>query len=150
MPATEVRFADLGLDGTKEYVVYEFWTDHMLGVRNETFRIPALTAMGLASYAIRERTGRPQLVSTSRHLTQGAVEVEAMQWQAETLSGLSRLVADDRYTLVLHVPQEYRVESATFDGEPAAVEVYRQTVRVSTLPAQTRSSSWELVFGRST
>jgi hypothetical protein len=44
---------------------------------------------------------RPFLISTSRHVTQGIIEVKREVWDvpARTLSGISAVVADDAYEL---------------------------------------------------
>lgn len=48
-----VRFQDIGLDAEKEYIVFEFWTDHMLGVFQGAFEAPEIGPKGLHSFAIR-------------------------------------------------------------------------------------------------
>ncbi len=142
-----VRFADLGLDGNREYHVYEFWTDQALGVFKGSFEVPAIESMGLHSFAIREATGRPQLVSTNRHLSQGAVDLENLAWENETtLAGRSRVVAEDRYTLTLHLPKDQQVSAATFDGKPATITQEGSYARISFTPARTDSVGWKIEF----
>jgi hypothetical protein len=58
--------------------------------------------------------GRPQFVGTSRHLTQGADDVESATWNPKklTLSGVSHVVAGHPYRIRVHVPEGYRVLTA--------------------------------------
>ena len=42
--------------------------------------LPAIESMGLRSYALREKLDRPQLLSTSRHLSQGGVDLAEVRW----------------------------------------------------------------------
>ncbi len=146
--ATVVRFADLGLDPANEYLVYEFWTNRMLGVLKDEITLGELDPMGLQSVAIREKRDRPQLVSTNRHLSQGAAEIETMRWQGNTLSGRSKVIVDDRYVVTVYVPSDYRYASAAFNGEKAEVKQDGTILRVSYLPEETASIGWSIAFER--
>ncbi len=144
--AVTVSFANLGLDASKEYLVYEFWSDKFLGVLKDEIKLGELEPMGLQSIAIREKLNRPQLVSTSRHLSQGAAEIKQMSWEDNTLAGRSQLIVDDRYILTLHVPAGYKCTTATFNGRQAAVEQSENLLKVSCLPKETSSVGWEVRF----
>ena len=68
----------------------------MLGVFQGSFEASAIGPKGLHSYAIREKSDHPQLVSTNRHLSQGAADLETLAWENNlTLAGRSRVVAGD-------------------------------------------------------
>ena len=145
-----MRFADLGLDASKEYLVYEFWSDRMTGTFKDVFPYGTLEPYGLKSYAIREKLNRPQILSTNRHLSQGGADLLDVQWDERTLtlSGKSEVVAEDAYTLVLHLPDGYRVESADFDGRPAKVAPEGNLARVGLRPAESKDVGWSVKFGR--
>ena len=144
-----VRFQDIGLDPEKEYLVHEFWTDRMLGVFQGSFEAPEIGPKGLHSFAIREKSDRPQLVSTNRHLSQGAADLETLAWENDlTLAGRSRVVAGDRYVLTLHLPDGYSIRSTSFDGKTAEVTRDGPTARVAFLPTATDSVGWSIRFGR--
>jgi len=53
---------------------------------------------------------RPRFVGSSRHLTQGADDVEAVKWEENRLrlSGVSHVVGGDPYRLRVYVPDGYR------------------------------------------
>ena len=110
---TTVKFADLGLDSGKTYLVYEFWSRQFLGAHAGSVELPAISSMGLQSFAIRELLDRPQVVSTGRHLSQGGVDLVAARWKGNTLTGTSRVVAGDRYELAVYAPAGYELKSAT-------------------------------------
>ena len=73
--AVERRFslARLGLDPAKTYLAFDFWKQRFVGeVENElAVRVEPGSVTLLALHAA---TGAPQLLSTSRHVTQGAIE----------------------------------------------------------------------------
>jgi len=143
----QVRFRDIGLDGEREYLVFEFWTDRVLGVFKSSFEAPSIGPMGLHSFAIREKTDRPQILSTNRHLSQGAADLEAVAWENNlTLTGRSRVVAGDRYVITLHLPPNYSIDRASFDDEAAEVKCDGAEARVAFLPPATDSVGWKIEF----
>ena len=145
--AQRVRFHDIGLDAEKEYIVFEFWTGRMLGVFQGSFEVSAIGPKGLHSYAIREKSNRPQIISSNRHLSQGAADLEILAWQDDlTLAGRSRVVAGDRYVLTLHIPDGYAIRSASFDGKAAEIIRDGPTARIAFLPPSTDSVGWSIQF----
>ena len=155
LAATTVAMSDLGLRADREFLVYEFWTKEFVGACRESFDVPALEPGGTQIFVLRERLDRPQLLSTSRHITQGAVDLLRVQWDAEqkALTGCSAVVENDRYELVVHVPEGYAVASAAINGsavevDQSAVEstVDGSLVRIAALPAATGPMTWTLHF----
>ena len=57
-------------------------------------QLTPLSDLGLASFAIREQLARPQLVSTSRHLSQGGVDLVSLDWNENSLIGRSRVMQE--------------------------------------------------------
>lgn len=146
LESVSIKFSDLGLDPSKEYLVYEFWTKRMMGVLKEQIHLGELEPYGLESLAIREKLDRPQLLSTNRHLSQGAAEVEMMRWEEGHLIGRSRMVVEDEYTLSIYVPEDYHFISATVDEKPAHSSMEDSVLKISHLPESTASLSWEILF----
>ena len=141
-----VKFANLGLDSSGEYMIYEFWTGKFLGAFSETFPLGELEPYGLESLAIREKLDRPQLLSTNRHLSQGAAEVEMLRWEDNRLVGRSRMVVDDEYILSLYVPEDYHLSGAMVGRVEARVEWEGRVLKIFHLPEQTTSLSWTISF----
>jgi hypothetical protein len=95
----------LGLPAAKEYVAFDFWANKFV----PPFRGQLSATLPPAScrvLAVRPATAHPQLLSTSRHVTQGMVDVLEEKWDAatRTFSGVSRVVANDPYEMRLVVP----------------------------------------------
>src|SRR5579884_463409 len=70
LPATMVGFRDLGLAADKQYLVYEFWSHQPLGIFKDSFPAAEQKSKEVRVYSIRELQAVPQIVSTSRHITQ--------------------------------------------------------------------------------
>jgi len=146
LEALEVKFADLGLDPAVEYLVYEFWTGKFRGAFRGQLALGKLEPYGLESLAIREKLDRPQLLSTNRHLSQGAAEVEMKRWEDDGLIGRSRMVVDDEYILSVYVPEGYKLVSAMVDDIPALSSMDGRVLKISHLPERTASLSWRVLF----
>lgn len=147
LPAQTLALADLGLKPNAEYLVYDFWSDTFLGVCKGILTLPALPSNSLESWVLREAQGRPQLLSTNRHLSHGAVDLEQLHWDGgKTLRGRSRAIQGEPYTLTFHLPQGATLATATFDGRPATVTREGPLLRLTVTPAKTASYAWQLTF----
>lgn len=90
--------AKAGLAASRHYFAFDFWANAPVQSFSDQFqyRVPARSCRVLA---VRPTVGHPVLVSTSRHVSQGMLEVTAESWKGRTLSATSRLVANDPYEL---------------------------------------------------
>lgn len=141
-----IKFSELGIDPSKEYLVYEFWSDKMLGVLKNEIKLGKLEAYGLESLAIREKLNRPQLVSTNRHLSQGAVEIKNLTWENNTLQGKSQVIVDDKYVITMYVPKGYKFSTAKINGKMAATEQNGNVLKIAYLPNKTELVDWKVKF----
>lgn len=94
----------LGLDATKKYYVYEFWSNKFVGkfAGSETLSqnmLPGEARM----FSVREVMNFPQVLSTNRHLMQGYLDLEKIKWDAskKNLSGVAKVVGGEPFRIVL-------------------------------------------------
>ncbi len=103
----QVDFAKLGLPVGENirYHVFEFWSQRYEGQFADGFSV-TLPIRTCQVFAIRQALGHPQVVSTSRHITQGIVDLTEHVWDEanKELHGRSQLVRNDPYRLFVHVP----------------------------------------------
>jgi hypothetical protein len=90
----------IGLTSDAEYIGFDYWENKLVGPFKERLRL-TLPAESCCSLAVRPVLDRPQLLSTSRHITQGIVDVIEEKWDdsAKVLNGRSRVVGRDPYEL---------------------------------------------------
>ena len=140
----------LGLDAAKTYVAFDFWRNEFVepirGALNET--LPGGTCRVLA---VRPAAEHPQLLSTSRHIAQCLVDVMTETWDpaTRTLSGKSKVVADDRYELRIALPAagKWKVKTATAGGRPLeSGKASPGGVRLSFTPERTGVVDWRAGF----
>ena len=143
-----VRFADLGLEPDRPYLVFEFWTKKLLGAFTGSF-VPGRVdpRYRVQDFCIRERLDRPQLVATSRHVSCGAVDLADVSWRADTLSGASDLVGGDAYDIYVTEPAGYRFVAATADGADVASTVRAGALRIVRLEAaRSARVAWQVAW----
>jgi hypothetical protein len=108
-PAEKVIALDrLGLDAGKTYVAFDFWKQKFFGELRGRFSVQ-LEPASVVLLAIHERRGAPQLISTDRHVTQGGVELESVEWNAATttLSGVSLGPSGTEHSVYLYLPEKH-------------------------------------------
>jgi hypothetical protein len=145
----EVKFADLGLEPDREYLVYEFWSQRFLGAVKGGFA-RTLQAPDCEVYSIVPREDRPVLVSTSRHLRQMAYDILDLRWDpaAQTLSGTSKVVEGDPYQLRVYLPPAYRLAGAQIGGLNTKIATQGELLTVEVVPQADGDLHWTLQFAR--
>lgn len=97
-----------------DYLLWDFWQEKLVESQREKIELPLL-AGSCHLFALRPKRGRPQLVGTSGHFSQGVVETSDVVWDAEKgqLRGNVQGNGGDPSTLFFHVPEGMRLSSAT-------------------------------------
>ena len=98
----------LGLDASQSYLAFDFWKQRFVGKVDDELRVKVAPG-SVTLLALHAATGRPQLLSTSRHVTQGGVEIEDVQWHAaaRSLRGVSTGPAGSAHDVFVHVPGDH-------------------------------------------
>jgi hypothetical protein len=145
LPQAVVKFRDLGLPPA-QYAVFEFWSKKYLGDFNDAFTASSLDPKDLSTYAIRRVLDRPQVLSTSRHVSQGGVDLVNVVWKGNVLSGSSNVVRHDPYSIYVRLPDGYQVKSATIGGTPAEIRVDERLAEIKVVPEKTGPVGWKIAF----
>jgi hypothetical protein len=148
--SVRVNFADLGLAADRDYLVYEFWSKKFLGASKGSFVTAPVEPKGLQIYAVRRALDRPQIVSTNRHISQGAVDLLDIRWDkaTATLSGRSHVVRNDPYELAIRVPAGYTPVAAQIAGTNAALRLDGELVGIHYSPTTMGEIDWQVNFKR--
>lgn len=101
---------ELELDGEK-YHIYDFWNDKYLGTASGKILL-SLNACETRLLSVRPKKDIPQIISTNRHITQGAQEIEDMRFENNTLYIRANLVKNDEYKIAVYVPDIYGVSDS--------------------------------------
>jgi hypothetical protein len=151
-----VDLAKLVPDGSSndKYVGFDFWegevVDPLSGILGAKLRPTSCHVI-----ALRPVVDHPQVVSTSRHVTQGVLDLSGEEWDAGEglLSGVSRVVAGDPYELRISVPDaatKASVIGISPDDKAAGVTTSGKQegtwVRVVLNSPKNREVSWQITF----
>ncbi len=101
-----LKWQELGLPPDKPIHVFDFWNKEYLGAWSSGFAVD-VAPTSCRVLTLLPETGRIELISTSRHITQGWVDLAALAGNASgnTFDGSSRLVANDPYELRFVFPR---------------------------------------------
>jgi hypothetical protein len=116
----------MGLDAAKEYYFYDFWNDRFSGrIKGDSSLVQELRPGEARMIAVHEVEPNPQFLATDRHLMQGYLDFAAYPtWDAKTktLSGSSRVVADESYRVIL-ATNDYRLREASVTSKNAQAKI---------------------------
>lgn len=144
----------LGLDPNKTYHAYDFWANQPLPDINGSYQ-DSLPANSCRVVSLRESCGHPVVISTSRHVTQGIIDINSEKWAHNTLTGTSEVIANDPYELRVRMPAGWTLDqaNATWSGPSAGKNTV--TCTATTTPGMARITinstsngpvSWKITF----
>ncbi len=97
-----------------KYLAYDYYADEFLGIFDDVLQLELLPYDSRV-IALRALSDIPQLMSSSRHLSQGAAEISDITWDADNcvLNITAEVIADEHYELAIYVPDGYRALACT-------------------------------------
>lgn len=152
--AVDYALDKLGLAPAEAYVGFDFWSNRFLDPIKGRIQLQ-LAPHGCKIIALRPLLSRPQLLSTSRHVSQGMVDVEAEDWDGQVLSGKSKVIGGDDYELRIAAqngPAHWTAKSASVAAADTAAGVkvsFTQQdawVRVLVKSMGSREVTWAVHF----
>ncbi len=146
-------FRRIGLPDAGEFVAFDYWANRFVAPFREEVRAE-LPPASCRVLAVRPVADCPQLLSTSRHITQGIVDVLEEEWDrtTSTLRGVSRVVANDPYELRIIVPvaqNSWRAREITVTPAADLKCDFTQDgpkLRVAIVSPLSRELSWRVKF----
>lgn len=150
---TFLSWKDLGLPGAAPIHVFDFWTREYLGAWSKGMMIEtAPTSCRLLT--LLPANDRIQLISTSRHITQGWVDLAALNQSesGDSFTGASKLIKNDIYELRFVFPRgtNFVVKTALArdpSGDlPVKILNHQGWAAVRITSPQTALATWEVQF----
>jgi len=142
-----VAWKDLGLPEDRPVHVFDFWNKEYLGAweKGVSLELPPASTRVLS---LVPATDQIQLVSTSRHITQGWVDLISHSLSGNRYNGKSRLIKNDPYHLRFAFPRgkNFAIKSATASGLPVRFQNHQGWADVEITSAKSTGVRWEVVF----
>ncbi|MBX7255488.1 MAG: alpha-galactosidase [Candidatus Hydrogenedentes bacterium] len=142
-----VTCESLGLPKDTEFACFDYWANELLpSFKNElTLNVPAKSCRVLA---IRAMETHPFVISTSRHVTQGAMDLFDEKWES-VLSGVSTVVAGEPYELRIVLPGDVWARQ-TIGTSPHSVDAVfhgdKDCLRATLTSKKSGSVKWSIDF----
>jgi len=102
------------------WLLWDFWKQKLYTVDGASLTID-VPMKSCSVFSLRPMTGRPQLLGTSGHFSQGVLETGDIRWddRHHRLTGKARGNGGDPTTLFFYVPEGMQCTFASVDYEPA-------------------------------
>ena len=109
-----IPVSELGLAPDSAYVAFEFWSHTFQKSFSHTFvPSPVDSTFGVQLFCIHQKQSHPQFLSTSRHVSCGGPDLVDVRWTDGELSGVSDVVANERYTIYTTEPDGWSFNTAS-------------------------------------
>lgn len=137
----------------RDYVGFDFWSNSI--IPNVSGSLQITVQPGACDIiAVRPQSGVPEVISTSRHVTQGIMDVLAENWDGtNTLSGTSKLVQNDPYELRIYSTNNWQLVRANVSAADVAAGVTISSAtqtngltRVTLNSPTNRTVNWSAIF----
>jgi hypothetical protein len=98
----------LSLDPNKTYLAFDFWKQQFVGEISGEIKVNVQPG-SVVLLTLHEKSGKPQFISTDRHVLQGALEIENISWNEyiKTLSGISTGPLNTSHNVFVYVPEPH-------------------------------------------
>jgi hypothetical protein len=147
-----LKWVDLGISDDKPVHVFDFWNKDYLGAWSKGM-IVETAPTSCRVLTLLPDDGSIQFISSSRHITQGWVDVTSISKNAagNVFKGTSEVIKDDPYSLRFAFPRgtNYMVKRVVARGGgrlPVKIANHQGWASVEFTSPKTREVSWEVEF----
>jgi len=104
----KISLQRLWLDPNKTYLAFDFWKQQFIGETSDEIKVTVQPG-SVTLLTLHEKSGKPQFISTDRHVLQGAFEIENVTWSESdnTISGISTGPLNTSHSAFVYVPQPH-------------------------------------------
>jgi len=99
----------LWLNPGKTYIAFDFWKKQFVGEISKEIKT-TIEPGSVNLLSLHEKTGRPQFISTDRHIVQGGIETDNVSWNenTQTLSGTSTGPLNTLHNVYVYIPESHQ------------------------------------------
>lgn len=134
-------------EAPESYLLWDFWRQKLLQSEKEKL-ILARPSKSCYLFALRPKLNRPQLLGTSGHFSQGAVEVPHIAWDATTATLTGKVLGNggDPTSLFFYLPEGMKIDRASLADQGVEVRYHQPRVLAMDVPALSEPTAFKLVF----
>jgi len=150
------KLINIKLPEADHYVGFDFWGNKFIPKISDSISVH-LPPGGCKIISIRPAASHPQLISTSRHLRQGVIDLKEENWNGKNriLSGKSSVIGGEVYELRIVIPEgsdNYTIENVKIIDSSQQAEVSyakeKSLVRVKVSSPENQNVKWAIQFNQ--
>lgn len=154
----DTAFGGVGLDPEKEYEVWDFWNWNYIGkYQGSDILSQRVRKNEMRTMAVREVRDDPYLLSTNRHVLQGAFDAKNIAYDAasKTMTGTFEVVGNDTYKAIIPLDgHELIAKDLKVDNENVTASfvhsAFGNYVELIMDAAENQTANWTLTFEEGT
>lgn len=140
-------YGGLGLNENKNYYVYDFWNNNLVGIFAGKDSLKLTLRKGEARMmSVREQTKNPQVLSTDRHLMQGFIELSNVQYTNHLLSGDAQLVENETMKIIIATNGKNPKSVSLKNGLASFKMLDKNLMELSLIASQEAKLKWAVKF----
>lgn len=116
LKASTIQLQNLGLDPAATYLAFDFWSQRPLGEITATMAVESLPLGSCQVIALRKKLDHPQFLGSSRHVSNGAVELASQKWENNTLTLGLQCPQGTTEKFWIHAPKGCTLQTAAAQG----------------------------------
>ena len=132
--------------------VFEYWSSSYLGLfdKNDKIERDLKSYQGQTFSIVPDVPGKPVLLSTSRHLTAGALDLADIKWKKDnnkwTITGRSEhLVANDSYE-IFFAHKNFKAINAKSSTGQTKIKTDNNITTMTFVPTKSTKAKWQITF----
>ncbi|MBR5945662.1 hypothetical protein IKZ80_01095, partial [bacterium] len=146
LKASKIPLENVNLDPKKTYLVFDFWAQKFLGEVTGKIEVPELKYGDGQVFCFREKTGCPQFLASTRHVSMDAVSVVDIKEEKGSLTLKLSLPESDEEKYFFYVPKGSAVKEVKAKGCEAKVESAENSIATVSVKATEKNCELSLVF----
>lgn len=150
-PGQSLNEGGMELDPQRQYYVYDFWNNNLIGLidGNKEF-VQELRAGEARMMAIHAKENNPQFIATTRHIMQGYIDLKDVKWndKAQSLTGVASVVEGDPFEVIIATNGKKIKGCKTYSAECSIKTIDEKNgIAVLTInAAKTAPVKWDIRF----
>ena len=140
-------FSELKIPYWGAYLIYDFWEKNFVGELQDSLNV-SLNPNSCKVFSIKRKLDIPQIISTSRHITQGAVDLKNVGWNEEVkiLNVESdNLVIGDEYSVIVYIPPDLVFNKCQSNFESEIFQISDNVIEIR-FTVINKFFEWSLIF----
>lgn len=147
----DVSADELGIDGSKEYIAYEFWTEKVIPTNTIENHILSIVVppRAVRIVLLQERVNFPQWIGSNRHIAQNGMEFIDYRWdnKENKIIGIIKLIEGFSLTMRINVPNNFSLKKLNITNLECTIKNESENViSITLLSSRSIEEPFQIIF----